>query len=212
MKELITLSIDKLIKADWNYKTDGSEEQITKLMNSIEYDNSAGVLAVRKIKNKFEVIDGNHRLEALRRLDWKEIQVENFGELSKAKAIILSRRRNNLWFDDDLLNFAKLLKEDVLPEISMEELNKILPDAEDVENLSNFNEFDWEEPTQKTKSDIQTINIPVNDQVYEIWQQWKNKCSNIIGYDADDVCFEYAIIEALNIPDTQINMDKYKKI
>ena len=93
MKELITLSIDKLIKADWNYKTDGSEEQITKLMNSIEYDNSAGVLAVRKIKNKFEVIDGNHRLEALRRLDWKEIQVENFGELSKAKAIILSRRK-----------------------------------------------------------------------------------------------------------------------
>ena len=169
MKELMTVSIDKLTKADWNYKTDGSEEQIQKLMNSIEYDKSAGVLAVRKIKNKYEVIDGNHRLEALRRLDWKEVQVENFGELSKAKSIILSRRRNNVWFDDDLLSFAKLLKEDVLPEISMEELNKILPDTEDIENLSS---------------------------------------SNLIGYDSDQSCFEYAIAEALNIPDDKISMDK----
>ena len=80
----------------------------------------------------------NELIKALRRLDWQQVQVENFGVLSKAKAIVLSRRRNNLWFDDDLLSFAKLLKEDVLPEISMEELNKILPDAEDIENLSNF--------------------------------------------------------------------------
>jgi len=212
MKELITLSIDKLTKAEWNYKTDGSEEQIQKLMNSIEYDKSAGVLAVRKVNDKYEVIDGNHRLEALRRLEWKQVQVENFGELSKAKSIVLSRRRNNLWFDDDLLSFAKLLKEDVLPEISMEELNKILPDAEDIENLSNFNEFEWEEPNEKTKSDIKTINIPVNDEVYKKWEEWKEKCTNLIGYDSDAACFEYAIVEALNIPLQKINMDIEEKL
>ena len=59
MKELMTVSIDELIKAKWNYKTDGSEEQIQKLMNSIEYDKSAGVLAVRKVNDKYEVITQN---------------------------------------------------------------------------------------------------------------------------------------------------------
>ena len=78
MKEVIKLPIEQLVKAEWNYKTDGTDEQIQKLMNSIEYDKSAGILAVRKIRDKYEVIDGNHRLEALRRLNYKEVQVENF--------------------------------------------------------------------------------------------------------------------------------------
>tara|TARA_B100001964_G_C14063707_1_gene522592 strand:- start:50 stop:685 length:636 start_codon:yes stop_codon:yes gene_type:complete len=211
MKELITLPIKKLKKAEWNYKTDGSEDQIIKLMNSIEYDNSAGVLAVRKVKDKFEVIDGNHRLEALKRLGWSEVQVENFGDLPKSKAIILSRRRNHIWFDDNLLDLATLLKEDVIPETSMDELKKILPDFEDIENLLNFNEFDWEAPIQKTKDDVKTINIAVSDEVYELWEKWKNKCSDIMGYDSDQASFEYAIVEALNIPNKEINMNKFKK-
>ena len=57
MKEVIKLPIEKLIKAEWNYKTDGTDDQIQKLMNSIEFDKSAGVLAVRKLRDKYEVID-----------------------------------------------------------------------------------------------------------------------------------------------------------
>jgi hypothetical protein len=104
-----------------------------------------------------------------------------------------------------------LLKEDVIPETSMDELKKILPDFEDIENLLNFNEFDWEAPIQKTKDDVKTINIAVSDEVYELWEKWKNKCSDIMGYDSDQASFEYAIIEALNIPNKEINMNKFKK-
>ena len=136
MKQVEKIAINKLIKADWNYKTDGTEEQITKLMNSIEYDNSAGVLAVRKVRNKYEVIDGNHRLEALQRLKWKEVQVENFGDLPKSKAIILSRRRNHVWFDDDLVSFGTLLKEDVIPDIGLDVLKTIK--AKDIQLLQYF--------------------------------------------------------------------------
>ena len=173
MKEVIKLPIEQLVKAEWNYKTDGTDEQIQKLMNSIEYDNSAGILAVRKIRDKYEVIDGNHRLEALRRLNYKEVQVENFGDLPKSKAIVLSRRRNHVWFDDDLVSFGTLLKEDVLPDISMETLKEILPEDENLENLLNFNEFEWKEPEQKTK-DVNTVAIQftVTKEVGDIWNEY----------------------------------------
>jgi len=61
MNKVETMNIDNLVKAEWNYKTDGTEEQINKLIKSIKYDDSAGILAVRKLNDKYEVIDGNHR-------------------------------------------------------------------------------------------------------------------------------------------------------
>ena len=128
--QLAELSINDLIKADWNYKTEGTEEQIEKLITSIKVDKSVGVLAVREISisedkdgmevNKFEVIDGNHRLEALIRMNWEKVPCENFGDISKAKAITIARRRNHKWFEDDLLAYATLFKEDVLKEFKID--------------------------------------------------------------------------------------------
>ena len=112
--QLVEMNESDLVKADWNYKTDGTEEQIEKLMASIGVDKSVGVLAVREKGKKFEVIDGNHRLEAIKRLGWKKVPCENFGDISKAKAITIARRRNHKWFEDDVLAYAKLFKEDVL--------------------------------------------------------------------------------------------------
>ena len=143
MNKVETMNIDNLVKAGWNYKTDGTEEQINKLIKSIKYDDSAGILAVRKLNDKYEVIDGNHRLEALQRIGWQQIQVENFGDISKAKAIIIARRRNHVWFDDDLKAFSDLIKNDVLPEIDTDTLKDILPDTPDeIDNLVNFGNFD----------------------------------------------------------------------
>ena len=34
----------------------------------------------------------------------------------------------------------------------------------------------------------------------------------LAGYESDNASFEYAIIEALNIPDKEINMDKFKNL
>ena len=151
--KLMVVPIDQVIKAKWNYKTDGTQEQIEKLMKSIERDMSAGVLATREIKVrgklKYEVMDGNHRLEALRRLKWKKIPIENFGEISKAKAVTITRRRNHSWFDDDLLKISELMAE-VTQEIEIEELATFMPeDIDDLENLVNFGQHDWVTPESK---------------------------------------------------------------
>lgn len=202
MNKVETMNIDNLVKAGWNYKTDGTEEQINKLIKSIEYDDSAGILAVRKLNDKYEVIDGNHRLEALQRIGWQQIQVENFGDISKAKAIIIARRRNHVWFDDDLKAFSDLIKNDVLPEIDTDTLKDILPDTPDeIDNLVNFGNFDWEEPIEKEPKDNdgkKTIVVKVDESVYQMWQDWVKWCAEQTDYKSEPDAFEYLIIEAKN--------------
>ena len=202
MNKVETMNIDNLVKAGWNYKTDGTEEQINKLIKSIKYDDSAGVIAVRKLNDKYEVIDGNHRLEALKRIGWQQIQVENFGDISKAKAIIIARRRNHVWFDDDLKAFSDLIKNDVLPEIDTDTLKDILPDTPDeIDNLVNFGNFDWEEPIEKEPKDNdgkKTIVVKVDESVYQMWQDWVKWCAEQTDYKSEPDAFEYLIIEAKN--------------
>lgn len=202
MNKVETMNIDNLVKAEWNYKTNGTEEQINKLIKSIKYDNSAGILAVRKLNDKYEVIDGNHRLEALQRIGWQQIQVENFGDISKAKAIIIARRRNHVWFDDDLKAFSDLIKNDVLPEIDTDTLKDILPDTPDeIDNLVNFGNFDWEEPIEKEPKDNdgkKTVVVKVDESVYQMWQDWVKWCAEQTDYKSEPDAFEYLIIEAKN--------------
>ena len=202
MNKVETMNIDNLVKAGWNYKTDGTEEQINKLIKSIKYDDSAGIIAVRKLNDKYEVIDGNHRLEALQRIGWQQIQVENFGDISKAKAIIIARRRNHVWFDDDLKAFSDLIKNDVLPEIDTDTLKDILPDTPDeIDNLVNFGNFDWEEPIEKEPKDDdgkKTIVVKVDESVYQMWQDWVKWCAEQTDYKSEPDAFEYLIIEAKN--------------
>jgi hypothetical protein len=202
MNKVETMNIDNLVKAEWNYKTDGTEEQINKLIKSIKYDDSAGILAVRKLNDKYEVIDGNHRLEALKRIGWQQIQVENFGDIPKSKAIIIARRRNHVWFDDDLKAFSDLIKNDVLPDIDTDTLKDILPDTPDeIDNLVNFGNFDWEEPTQKEPKEsdgTRTLSIKIDEQVYQMWLDWVKWCANQTDYKNDSEAFEYLIVEAKN--------------
>jgi len=143
--QLVELDIKDLVKADWNYKSDATPELLDKLCQSISRDKSAGVLAVRELEgNKFEVIDGNHRYEAVFELAWEKVPCENFGDISLAQAVTIARRRNHQWFEDDLFAYGELFREIVLPEYGIEELASFMPETqEEMKNLENMLDFDW---------------------------------------------------------------------
>ena len=44
------------------------------------------------------------------------------------------------------------------------------------------------------------IKFKVTDETFARWQELKDRFENIIGYENDSKVFEFAIIEALNIP------------
>ena len=207
--QLVEIDIKDLIPAKWNYKTDGTKEQIEKLCNSIKEDKSAGVVAVREIEGKFEVIDGNHRLKAIKKLKWKTVPCENFGDITKAKAITIARRRNHKWFEDDLIAYAEIFKDDVLKEFTIDQLEKFMPDTkEDMENLEKLLDFDWDQFQNNGEyedEELKTVKFVVSEEVYENWLNWKDKCEMLLGYESESKCFEFAIIEALNIPEESLS-------
>ena len=96
--EIKKVPINRIKLADWNPKYN-SEYLKEKLKQSILYENSPGVLAVRELDNgDYEVIDGNHRLIALLELGYKEVWIENLGKISDEKALMVFWQRNEIWF------------------------------------------------------------------------------------------------------------------
>jgi hypothetical protein len=203
--KIMIIKINDLIPADWNYKSDGTDEQIETLCNSIKEDKSAGVPAVRHLGDKFEVIDGNHRLEALKRLKWKEVPCENFGDISKATAIVIARRRNHKWFEDNVLKLSGLFKGEVVKEYTIDHLEKIMPDTrEEIEALITLTDFDWNQfntsdENTEIEEQFKTLTIKLPENVLELWEKWKAVCIED-GITSEINIFEYAIVEALNTP------------
>lgn len=214
--EVIEIYTKFLIPAVWNYKKDGTKEEIEKLARSIEHDKSAGVLAVREVPSKdvpgefiYEVIDGNHRLEAIKHLGWESVHVENFGPISLPEAITVAKRRNHQWFEDDFSKLSKLMIEEVIPNFEFDDLLSFMPDSEkeleafrDIEKLDSVNE-ETSESYSAGSEDVppKTITLKVNEEVFNIWMKWleRTKKSQTIG--TPERAFEFAIIEALNMPE-----------
>ena len=218
--KLQEVDAEEVIKAHWNYKYDGTPEEIEKISKSIAKDGSAGVLAVRMIevegKPFFEVMDGNHRLEALKTvLGLKKIRVENFGVISDAEAVMVATRRNHQYFEDDKIKHAKLMHEVVLQEFSPEELTEFSHySMGELETFKHFSEFNWETPEQNSPSDSgdgsgsgdkkQTIYLKVNQEVFNLWEKWLERAELITGLGNPERAFEFAVIEALNIPEEDL--------
>lgn len=199
MNQIVEVDVNALIKADWNYKTDGTEEQISKLMAAISEAGSCGVFAVREIDKDgaiiLEVMDGNHRLEAVRRLGWSRVQVENFGRISLTNAIIITRQRNQNWFEDDRLKLANLFEEYVFPEVSIQNLSLILPESEEsLESLKKLASADWndinlnQQPIDKnTLNQEKEMTFKVDEQVKNDFEEHIKKIKTELLENMDNV-------------------------
>ncbi len=221
--QLVELKTVDIIAADWNYKVDGTDQEIERLIKSIERDKSVGVLAVREIdvdgKQMFEVIDGNHRLAAVSRMGWEKIPCENFGEITLAQAVTIARRRNHQWFDEDAFKMAELYKDVILPEIDKQDLLEFMPDSEqDIDNYMKLMDWTWESIAPQDGDEGEDgdggaagsveytkLELNVSTGSYQLWEQWVNRISSVLGERDVARAFEFAMIELSNIPDDSID-------
>jgi hypothetical protein len=222
-RDIVKAKVADLHHAKWNYKTDGTQEQLEKLAKSIE-KYGPGVPAVRIAEDEdgkefLEVMDGNHRLTALRMLGIEEITIENYGHISQADAIILTRNRNQNWFEDDKLLLANLMVSHVFPETSMEELASFMPETvESLESLKLLGEAEWTPPTDNqddngggSNNDLDNakkIFLKVNEETFNLWNKWLERCESITGLDSQERAFEFAVIEALNVPEEMLTQPR----
>lgn len=233
---LTYLPREVLLKAPWNYKEDGDEEDRALFKESILKDKSCGVMAVRPIKKKgsqqfYEVMDGNHRLDILEELDWKMVPCEVFPEGTEVDtAFLISRRRNHQWFKDNPLKLGAGYRVLVLPKHSWEELSLYMPDKqEDMETWMEKAKFNMTPDGMKAGGEnwgmgggsndgsgkslppltkFKEIQLLVPETVQLIWEQVRDRIGDSLGIHETGKVFEIALLELLRV-DTKDLAERY---
>jgi len=111
LKGFIEIDINKLKKADWNYKED-NDKLLEKLKANIKNNGLVINLIVRELKDgSFEVVNGNHRLEACKQLNIKKVNVFNLGEIDELTAKRIAIETNETNFETNTEALSGVLKE-----------------------------------------------------------------------------------------------------
>ena len=126
--KVIDIPIDQLREAPWNPNVlDPGMEQ--KLQASVGRYGLVQNLVVRAVDGTYEVISGNHRLEALAKAGVTTVPCVVV-DLDDAHARLLSQTLNRVHGDDDLGLRAEVIRR-VLEELPQEAVLSILPESAD---------------------------------------------------------------------------------
>jgi hypothetical protein len=147
------IKITNLVKADWNYKKD-DEHKKEKLKENIKRNGQIENIIIRPLDTGFyEVVNGNHRFEALKELGMETAICYDLGNISQRAAMRIAIETNETKFDTDQVSLAELIKE-IVEEFPIDELELTMPYSDqDLENYIKLTEFDWSQ-FDKDKVDI----------------------------------------------------------
>ena len=204
------MPIKKLVKADWNYKEE-EDNKSKKLLNNFKRNGQLENILVRLLDTGYyEVVNGNHRLDVMNTLGYDNVVVMDLGEITQQEAIRKAIETNETKFVSDTIKLAELLGE-LTEEFGQEEIVNSLPYNEDeLNNFANMLNFNWEQFEEdgslldKGDSFDKEIKLKVTEETYNVWIRLKEKLAKLNGYDNESKVFEFAIIEALNIPDESL--------
>ncbi len=159
-------AVDKLIAHPLNANVMPTE-LLKKLKGHIGRSGRYPALVVRSLGNskdcdsqadKLQILDGHHRLAVLTELGYKQVRVDNWGNLSDGQAQLLVATLNRLEGQDDGDRRAELLGQlQQSLDLSATELAEILPETqEDIEKLLQLNE----PPPELAEPDAEQLALP----------------------------------------------------
>jgi len=196
------MKTESLTKAIWNYKQDDAE-LLGKLIENIKRNGQIENIIVRELPTGFfEVVNGNHRYDALKAMGVEEIMVYNLGaNVSEPEAKRIAVETNETRFKTDNLELAKIVNE-LAGQFSLENLAETMPFSEDeLVNYVKMTEFDWDALEEKqndskvdednTKVDGDEIKVVITPSLKHRWKQIK-KSLEMNNQEA----FEFAVVAA----------------
>lgn len=120
------IPLDRLVKADWNYKLD-DPVIAEKLAANIKRNGQIENILVRLLDTGFyEIVNGNHRYDAMVMLEMPEAMCFNLGTISDAQARRIAVETNETRFSSDLGMLGIVLSE-IVEEFTPEELLTTMP-------------------------------------------------------------------------------------
>lgn len=192
MKKFLELPIDKLVLADWNYKDD-DESLMQLLINNIKKNGLIENILVRELGDKYEVVNGNHRVEALRRLKHKKVMCFNLGNISLVEAKRISIETNETEFEADKEKYNTMLSE-VLDEFGRDDLEETLFIASQ-EILSNDDSSDLSNRKApeivNEESNLMKIEFSIEKKVMNEFTLYLAGLCQQTGIDVDNLGLDY---------------------
>jgi len=158
-----TLEVHVLDKAPWNYKRDDPDMQAA-LEANMRRNGQLINLIVRPSSGccRWEVINGNHRLDALKALGVKEAQCFDTGPISNAAAKRLAVETNETNFPTDYLSLSEAV-EAMLREFDLGDLAETMPYTDT--ELAHFRDmigFNWEALAMKSGGGGDSVSLAVS--------------------------------------------------
>lgn len=139
------MDIAKLVKANWNYKVENADLS-RKLVSNMKRNGQIENLLVRPLETGFyEVVNGNHRLDAMEELGIKKVMVFDLGNITDAQARRIAVETNETKFLADTALLADVIGE-ILEEFPVEDLTETMPyTKQEIEDYSKLLDFDWDD-------------------------------------------------------------------
>jgi len=215
LKDFVEIEVSKLMKAPWNYKRDDDEEEIEKrkqaLLNNFKENGQLENLIVRKMDGgKYEVVNGNHRLDVVNQLKFDSVICYDLGKVSEARARFIAAQTNETKFPRDEVKFSQLLNY-ITKEIPLDDVLKNMPmskeEMDDILKLQDFSFDKYQEENEEAKKEQNsekkllsfTLTHEVADMVYQQLLRFMGKLNC-----TKEKALEYIMLEIGNIPDSQL--------
>lgn len=165
--EIRKLPVSVLVKADWNYKAEDEFVQ-GKLSENIRRNGQLETILVRRLDDdRYEVVNGNHRLTSLKALGVTEALVVDLGTISDTEAKRLAIELNETRFPSDSIRLSVLLNELKQEQGDMDLLETLPYDRREYDRLVALSQWSWETPdgdvVKKPKEDVPKTPGPVSE-------------------------------------------------
>lgn len=174
IENFIEIPIEKLHHAKWNYKDDEHEKAevvMAALKGGIIKNGQLENIIVRELaKDKYEVVNGNHRLTAFQELGVDVAVCYNLGKITIAEAKRIAAETNETKFEPDHLKLAQLIKE-IEEEFGKDDLLDTMPfDEKEIDSMMEIGDFNYDQfnqpkdtgtkPGQKESFKVITLKLP----------------------------------------------------
>lgn len=171
-KGWVDVATRALVKAEWNYKEEDSDKS-QKLSANIERNGQLETIIIRdKGRGKYEVVNGNHRLDAFKSCDIKEVHAYNLGVVSDATAQRIAIETNETRFATNDLRLAELLQS-IQVEFEVPDILSTMPFTEDqLDSYTKLLSFSFEElpqPPAGHGESIPQLTIPMDAALQALW-------------------------------------------
>tara|TARA_R110000822_G_scaffold271253_1_gene394031 strand:+ start:435 stop:1049 length:615 start_codon:yes stop_codon:yes gene_type:complete len=169
-----------LSKAEWNYKLDNTFLS-NQLASNIKENGQIESIVVREIKGGFEIVNGNHRLDAFKANEFKDVQCYNLGKIDVIKAKRIAIELNETRFESDETILGNIIS-DLVENFTLPVLAKTLPYVEqEIAALAEQGDFDWDEidkltrgeKNQNNKIETQSLSLTLTGDALEQWKKAK---------------------------------------